>query len=153
MSLLSVIIPEKQAFYSLYADGLIRAKFFDREKKATVISFAHNAVAVLYYTYPTHREACVIRNAQDGKTPLPGLSKPVSLLFSLAASRVDKLRRAVAFLEKNHGTRGGAFNRDNGFYIRLFFLLREKGKLRYTALAKLAEYSARKSFSPTEEVS
>ena len=153
MILLSVLIPEKPAFYSLYADGLVRGKFFDREKNTTVLSFAENAVAVLYYTYPTRREACVIRNSSDGKTPLPGLSKPVSLLFSLAASRVDKLRRAVAFLEKNHRAHGGAFVRDDGFYIRLFFLLRERGKLSCRALAKLAEYSARKSFTPPEELS
>jgi hypothetical protein len=134
--ILTVSIPDKNAFYSLYSDGLFLRKTYARASKSTLIEYADNAVAVLYYSYPTHREACVIRNApSESPAMLPGLSKRVSLLFGVQASRVDKLRRAVGFLHQNFGN---AFSFDDGFYLRLSFLLRARGKLNYAALRELA---------------
>jgi hypothetical protein len=133
---LTVAIPDKNAFYSLYSDGLFLRKTYARESASTLIEYDENAVCVLYYTYPTHREACVIRNAASSEpASLPGLSKKTSLIFSVQASKVDKLRRAVGFLHKKFGN---AFNFDDGFYIRLSFLLRMRGKLNYPALRELA---------------
>jgi hypothetical protein len=141
---LEVIIPDHNSFYSLFADGLHSWKTYDRAKRATIITYPRNAVLFLYYTYPTHREACAVRNTppESGGLLLPGLSKTVSPLFSVRASKVDKLKRAVAFLNKHSG---GAYDRDDGFYIRLFFLLQQRGKINYIALEKLAENTSARS--------
>ena len=134
---LEVTIPEENPFYSLYSDGLLARKTYVRELKSTVIEYAHNSVLALYYTYPTHREACMIRNASSSfpYVSLPGLSQKVSLIFSVSTSKVDKLKRAIGFIHSNFGN---AFSKDDGFYIRLHFILRQKGKLNYTALRELA---------------
>jgi hypothetical protein len=137
-----VTIPDRNAFYSLYAHGGHEWKTYDKAQKAAVLHYPPGAVAALYYSYPTHREACVIRNTDAGPdldaVTLPGLSKKVSLLFRVQASRVDKLKRAIARLDKHSG---GAFRFDDGFYIRLFFLLRQRGKINYPAIEKLAGHS------------
>jgi hypothetical protein len=132
--MLAVTIPDKNNFYSLYADGRFTRKVYDRESGITQLFFDPNSVVFLFYTYPTHREVCVIRNSA-GLTLLPGLSKRVSLLFSVHASRVDKLRRAIGFL---NARAGGAYDFDDGFYIRLAFLISRRGKINYFALRKLA---------------
>jgi hypothetical protein len=133
--MLTVTIPDKNNFYSLYADGLFLRKEYIRDAECTLIYFDRDAVVFLYYTYPTHREACAVRNA-PGSVLLPGLSGRVSLLFSVQASRVDKLRRAVGFLNAN--TDAGAYSRNDGFYIRLAFFLARRGKINYFALRRLA---------------
>ena len=133
---ITVTIPDKNSFYSLYSDGLLRRKTYVRELKSTLIEYSHNAVIALYYTYPTHREGCLVRCVSSPHpAALPGLSSPVHLLFSVHASRLDKLKRAIGFVHNNSGS---AFSRDDGFYIRLNFILRQRGKLNYTALRKLA---------------
>jgi hypothetical protein len=139
MSPLTVTIPDDNGFYSLYADGLFSKKTFDKETKQTFLTFDENAVIFLFYTYPSCREICAVRNAASDKmTALPGLSKKVSPLFTVRASAVDKMRRAIAFLNRNAG---GAYSWKDGFYIRLFFLVCRKGPLNYPALRKLAETS------------
>jgi len=146
---LEIIIPDHNAFYSLYADGFHSWKTYDQQKKHTFIYYAPGSVVVLYYTYITFREACVIRYTQnDNSVILPGLSKKVSVIFRARASRVDKLRRAVGWL-KNHSS--GAFSHADGFYIRLSYLLEQRGKLNYTALGKLAESSPRESIQFIKE--
>jgi hypothetical protein len=132
--LLVVTIPDKNNFYSLYADGSFIRKKYIREAGHTLIFFDRDAIVFLYYTYPTHREVCVIRNTPSGSLLFPGLSKRVSLLCSVQASKVDKFRRAVAFLNANAGD---AYSRNDGFYIRLGFILAQKGKINYPALCKL----------------
>jgi hypothetical protein len=129
-----VTIPDENRFYSLYSDGLHAWKSYDARQKVTRLVYPAGAAVFLYYTYPTHREACVIRNTSNGACSLPGLSKKVSLLFSVHASRVDKLKRAAAFLNKHTG---GACSFDDGLYIRLFFIISRRGKLNYPALKKL----------------
>jgi hypothetical protein len=131
--LLMVTIPDENRFYSLYSDGLHSWMSYDGRRKATRLVYPENAVVFLYYTYPTHREACVIRNV-PGACSLPGLSKKVFCLFSVHASRVDKLKRAAGFLNKHSG---GACVFDDGLYIRLFFIVSQRGKLNYPALHKL----------------
>lgn len=129
--------PELSTFYSLYAYGQPSRKLYLKESVTTLLSYPEDSVIFLFYTYPTHREACAIRNVQAGTVTvsLPGLSKKVSLLFSVHASRVDKLRRAITFLDKQ----GLAYSQDDGFYIRLFFVLSQKGSLNYAALTKLTK--------------
>jgi hypothetical protein len=133
---LVVTIPDHNAFYSLYADGVLFSKTYDTGKKASLLAYDTGSIVFLYYTYPTHREACVVRNIPGGRTLLPGCSKRVSLLFSLQASRVDKLKRAAGFLNKRCSP--GAFARTDGFYLRLYYLLSQRGKLNYLALRGLA---------------
>lgn len=134
---LEVTIPDESSFYSLYSDGLLARKTYVREQKSTVIEYAPNAVLALYYTYPTYREACLVRNASSSfpLVSLPGLSQKVSLIFSVNASRVDKLKRAISFIHSNFGN---FFSKDDGFYIRLHFILRQKGKINYMALRELS---------------
>jgi len=133
---LEVTIPDKNSFYSLYSDGLLLRKTYISEIKSTVIEYAPEAVIVLYYTYPTHRTACLIRNsAVHPQMSLPGLSSKVCQLFTVSASRVDKLKRAIGFFHSNFNN---AFLMDDGFYIRLHFILRQRGKINYTVLRELA---------------
>jgi hypothetical protein len=136
---LEITIPDLNSFYTLFADGPHAWKTYDRQKKHTLIYYPPGAAVILYYTYPTYREACVIRNSQeDTGVILPGLSKKVSLLFRVRASRVDKLKRAAGWLNKHAS---GACAHDDGFYARLVYLLEQRGKLNYAALSKLAESS------------
>ncbi|GMO61628.1 MAG: hypothetical protein Ta2A_07830 [Treponemataceae bacterium] len=137
---LKIYIPEKPPFYTLYAQGLFNWKSFDRIKRVTVFEYPANAVIALYYSYPSYREVSVIRNTEnDDGIMLPALSKKVSVLFSLRASRFDKLRRAISFL--NEHTEHGAYSFDDGFYTRLYFLLLQRGKINYTALKQLIAHS------------
>jgi len=137
---LEITIPDCASFYSLYADGNHAWKTYDRQKKHSLLYYAPGAVVYLFYTYPTYREACVIRNVTtENAVALPGLSKKVSLLMRVRASRVDKLKRAAGWLNKHSS---GAFAHEDGFYARLVYLLEQHGKLNYAALGKLAEYSA-----------
>jgi len=134
---LEITIPDHSSFYSLYSDGDHSWKTYDRRKKRTLIYYAPRAVVILYYAYPAYREACVIRNVQDGGgVMLPGLSKKVSVLFRARASRVDKLKRAAGWLNKHSQ---GAFAHEDGFYSRLVYLLEQRGKINYAALRRLAE--------------
>jgi len=137
---LEITIPDYNSFYTLYADGLCSWKTYDRQEKHTLLYYPPEAVIFLYYTYLTHREACVIRNVNTGSgIALPGLSKKVNRLFSVQASRVDKLKRAAGWLNKHSA---GAFAHDDGFYTRLVYILEQRGKINYPALSKLAENSS-----------
>ena len=141
---LEVTIPDHSSFCTLYSDGNHAWKTYDRQKKHTLIYYPPEAVVFLYYTYPTYREAVVIRNIQDENefshcVTLPGLSKNVKVLFRVRASRVDKLKRAAGWLGKHSP---GAFVHDDGFYTRLSYVLEQHGKINYPALGKLAENSS-----------
>jgi len=137
---LCVTIPDHNYFYTLYSDGGHAWKTYDQLEKHTLLYYAPGAVVFLYYTYTAYREACVIRVQEgDGGVALPGLSKKVSVLFRVRASRVDKLKRAAGWLNKHSA---GAFAHDDGFYIRLSYILEQHGKINYPALSKLAEGSS-----------
>jgi len=142
---LEVAIPDHNSFYTLYADGKHCFKTYDRQKKVTLLQYPQDAAVFLYYTYPTHREACLVRNndAESGIF-LPGLAKKVFSVFSVHASRVDKLKRAVSYL--NEHSSAGAYGHDDGFYVRLGFLLEQRGKLNYPALRELSESSFKDFF-------
>jgi hypothetical protein len=140
-SQLFITIPQEPPFFSLYAEGPFLYKVFVKELNSTRLLYRQDEVIVLYYTYPTHREACVIRNTPPAvsRTWLPGLSKKVSVLFSVNASRVDKLRRAVGFL-KTHAS----LSLPDAFYFRLYFIILQRGKLNYPALRALVNFSLSK---------
>ena len=141
---LEITIPDRNSFYTLYSDGPHAWKTYDQQKKATLLYYPPGAAVLLYYTYPTYREACVIRNIQDetgqGGCMLPGLSKKVFILFRVRASRVDKLKRAAGWLKEH--CYAGAYGHDDGFFMRLVYILEQRGKLNYVALRDLAERSS-----------
>jgi len=132
---LVIVIPDESNFYSLYADGIFTRKTYVKDTGASYFAYSPGAVIFLYYTYPTHRAASAIRYV-PGEASLPGLSKKVSLLFTVHASKVDKLKRAVGYLNKNAK---GAYRFTDDFYTRLYFVLEKKGRLNYLALRNLAE--------------
>ena len=132
---LVIAIPDKSSFYSLYADGLFSRKLYQKDTGVSFFSYEPGSVVILYYSYPAHRAASVIRNA-SGNAAFPGLSKKVQLLFTVHASKVDKLKRAVGFLNKNLG---GAYRYSDDFYARLYFILQTRGKLNYVSLRGLAK--------------
>ena len=132
---LVVTIPDTNAYYSLYADGLYGRKTYLKESGVTLLAYPPGEAVFLYYTYPTLRAASLIRH-EAGGAALPGLSAPVRLLFTVHASRVDKLKRAVAFLNKH--SRIGAYRLSDAFYTRLYFIVSKRGKLSYPALRRLA---------------
>jgi hypothetical protein len=133
--ILSVSIPDHNRFYSLFADGPHCGKHYNAHDKATEILYPEDAVIFLFYRYPIHREGCVIRNTKTGAVRLPGLSKPVKLLFSVQASKTVKLDGAAAFLQKNFP--GAAF--PDAFFTRLGFLISRRGPLNPVSLRRLAE--------------
>jgi hypothetical protein len=132
---LVVVIPDRANFYSLYAEGPCSRKTYLKDSGETLLAYPPGAAVLLYYTYPAHRAASLVRNI-PGSASLPGLSKTTRLLFTVHASRVDKLRRAVGFLNKHSPT--GAYRYDDAFYLRLYFLLLRRGKLSYLSLRRMA---------------
>jgi hypothetical protein len=141
---LEVAIPDKTYFCTLYAEGIHCWKNYDREKKVTVLHYPPGAAVFLYYTYPTHREACVVRNDDaEGGIMLPGLAKKVSCVLRVHASKVDKLRRAAFYL--NRHSSAGAYGHDDGFYVRLGCLMEQRGKISYPALRGLFESSPKEN--------
>jgi hypothetical protein len=136
---LVIVIPDESNFYSLYADGIYTRKTYVKDTGESYFAYPPGSVVFLYYTYPTHRTASAVRHAPGGAS-LPGLSKKVNLLFTVHASKVDKLKRAVGFLNKNAG---GACRFGDGFYLRLYWILEAKGRLCYPALRNLAERALR----------
>jgi hypothetical protein len=131
---LVVVIPDKMSFYSLFSDGICTRKTRLAGTGETLLAYGEGAAVFLYYTYPAFRAVSLIRN-EPGGAALPGLSKKVRLLFTLHSSRVDKLRRAVGFLNKHLG---GAYRHNDAFYTRLYFIVTKRGKISYPALRRLA---------------
>jgi len=113
-------------------------KTYIKDTGESFFAYPPGAVIFLYYTYPTHRAASAVRHVPGGAS-LPGLSNKVNLLFTVHASKVDKLKRAVGYLNKNAG---GAYRFGDDFYLRFYFLLEKKGKLNYPALRNLAGRAA-----------
>jgi len=139
---LVVVIPDESRFFSLYSDGVYSRKTYLKESGETLLSYEEGSVLFLYYTYPTHRAASCVRNV-PGKAEFPGLSKNVSLLFTVHSSKVDKLKRAVGHLNKNLR---GAYRFNNDFYLRLYFILEQRGKINYPALKSLVKKNEENSY-------
>ena len=141
---LVIVIPDESSFYSLYADGIFTRKTYHKDTEESFFAYPPEAAIFLFYTYPNSRAASLIRNV-PGKAALPGLSKKVSLIFTVHASKVDKLKRAIGYLNAN--THLGAYRYSDDFYMRLYFILEQRGKLNYPALRKLAEKNLERSFA------
>lgn len=135
MKLLHVLIPQNEhSFYTLYVFG----SYGSRHDVAggTDFEFPTASLLVLYYTYPAHRRAYVVRFTDDGTTVLPGLSAPVKKIICVYASKVDKLKKALSYIGEHYFS---PLKLSDLFYIRLERLLLRKGKLDYAALKNLCE--------------
>lgn len=132
---LIITIPDAPPFYSLYSDGIHSHKRYIKDEGVTLLYYPPQSVIALYYTYPSFRKAALVRFTGSGGENFPGLSQPVKTIFELRASKTDKLRRAIAHLQKHSG---GAFVFTGDFYLRLYFILQTRGKLDYSLLETLA---------------
>jgi hypothetical protein len=131
---LVITVHDENKYYGLYADGIYSEKRYIKSTRATKLFYGENAVIFLYYTYPAYREVCAVRNTEHKGIYLPSLSKKVYPLFTLSSSRVDSVKRAVSFLNKTYGS---AYNFSDDFYIRLYFLLLEKGGARESGIKRI----------------
>ena len=136
-NLLHVLIPQRaHSFYTLYVYGAYGGK---REVPGgTDFDFIGNSLLVLYYTYPAHRRAYIVRytDADGGNIELPGLSCPVRKIICVYASKVDKLKKALSYIGEHYFS---PLNLPDLFYVRLERLLLRKGKIDYSAIKNLCE--------------
>jgi hypothetical protein len=134
---LVVAVPPEGNFYSLYADGLYCMKKYDKESGTTYLHYEGGTAVFLYYTYPNHRRVYLIRNEESGDVKsLPGLSKKVTVIFRQYASRVNKTKRAVSYLNAHYEN---AYGYSDKFYTRLSALLQRKGEIDYAAIDALCK--------------
>lgn len=134
MHLTTVLVPQKDRFYTLYSDGPYVDKTTNEE--GTLFTYLENSILFLYYTYPTHRRAYAVRCSSAGTTILPGLSFPVNVLIRVHASKVDKLKKSVSFLVAHYQK---PYDFSDAFYTRLHFIIQEKGKINYEKIKILTE--------------
>ena len=135
-NLLHVLIPQReQSFYTLYVYGAYGGK---REvPDGTDFDFISNSLLVLYYTYPAHRRAYIVRFTAGGNNiELPGLSRPVKKIICVYASKVDKLKKALSYIGEHYFS---PLILPDLFYVRLERLLLRKGKIDYPAIKNLCE--------------
>jgi hypothetical protein len=124
-------------FYSIYSDGLFVSKQYDKESGITTLEYARDSAVLVYYTYPVHRRVYLVRNVparNEGTVGLPCLSNKIKILFKNTASRVDKTRRVFAHIHKHYGN---AFIFPDDYYLRLDFIIKQKGKIKYSLIDAL----------------
>lgn len=134
--IIHVLIPhkEKPSYYTLYVKGNYSTKkdFAD----GVNFEFVQNSLLILYYTYPAHRRAYVVRFTGNDNTHLPGLSQPVKILLVVHASKVDKLKKAISFIQEHYFK---PTYLPDLFYYRLEQIIKQKGKLNYETLHCLCQ--------------
>jgi hypothetical protein len=118
---LSVRIPKK-AFFTLFAKGWVEGSVTVPEM-GTFIRF--EGVVLLYYKYPHHRRAYIVRNAGDLKhyrpVTLPNVRQPVGIIFRAKGRRIDILRNVAWNLQQINGTR--VFKFDTVFWQKVSCLI------------------------------
>jgi hypothetical protein len=104
-AMLQALIP-KRSFFTLYARGSIQAKH-TVNSLGTYILF--EGVVLLYYKYPHHRRAYIVRSHEElAHYPaifLPNVKQPVGVLLRAKGRRIDLLRQAYWNLEQINGKR------------------------------------------------
>lgn len=139
--ILHVLIPHKENnFYTLYVSGCYGAK--TPISDGTDFSFISGSLLVLYYTYPAHRRAYIVRFTENGKTELPGLSEPIHKIICVYASKVDKLKKSLSYIQEHYEF---LFSLPDIFFVRLERVIQRKGKLNYDALRSLCEQQKREA--------
>jgi hypothetical protein len=108
--MLTVHIPE-QSFFTLYARGNILGKR-TVTGRGTFIRF--DGVVVLYYTYPHHRRAYIVRSVDAlscyPPVALPNVKQKVGVILRAKGRRIDILRRVYWNLEQVNGKNVYAWN-------------------------------------------
>jgi hypothetical protein len=102
---LGVHIPEHGAArYSLYAKGMVLGGTAV-PGRGTFLSF--EGVVRLFYSYPRHRRAYIVRPIVELKCHqgrrLPGVQNEVGVLYEARGRRIDILRKVYYHLEKING--------------------------------------------------
>jgi hypothetical protein len=101
--MLNVHIP-KDSFFTLYAKGKIEYKQ-TVEDLGTFIRF--DGVVILFYKYPHHRRAYIVRNIGELRNypsiTLPNVKQQVGVIYRAKGRRVDILRRVWWNLEQING--------------------------------------------------
>jgi hypothetical protein len=118
---LSVHIPKK-AFFTLFAKGWVESSVTVPEI-GTFIRF--DGVVLLYYKYPHHRRAYIVRNAEDTRhyrpVLLPKVKQPVGIILKAKGRRIDILRNVAWNLQQINGTR--VFKFDTVFWQKVCCLI------------------------------
>jgi len=101
--MLSVHIP-KESFFTLYARGkIIRKQTVD--DLGTFIQFS--GVVLLYYKYPHHRRAYIVRDTSElshyQAIIIPNVKQKVGILLQAKGKRIDLLRQVYWNLEQING--------------------------------------------------
>jgi hypothetical protein len=125
---LNVHIP-KEGFFTLYARGKIERKI-SVDDLGTFIRF--EGVVILFYTYPHHRRAYIVRNSEElGVFPvmkLPNVKHPVGIIYRALGRRIDILRNVYWNLEQLNGS--GVYSWNTLFWQKVSCLIdgTEKGE-------------------------
>jgi hypothetical protein len=118
---LSVHIP-KEAFFTLFAKGWMEHSITVPEA-GTFIRF--EGVVFLYYRYPHHRRAYIVRNAGDLRyyrpVILPNIREPVGIILKAKGRRIDILRNVAWNLQQINGTK--VFKFDTVFWQEVSCLI------------------------------
>jgi hypothetical protein len=120
---LNVRIPEEEtAPYSLYARGMITTKI-TVPGLGTLIGF--DGVAILFYSYPRHRRAYIVRSIDELQyhrgCRLPDVKNRVGVLYEARGRKIDILRNVYYNLEKINGP--GVYRFDTLFWQKIGCLL------------------------------
>ena len=134
MNIIKIIVPNSNNFYHLYSYGYGGVEKVLDQEQGFEFTYPINAIIILYYTYPQHRRAYLVRFTEDGQTSLPGVSLPVKTLIKVHASKVDKLKKAISFIKDHYGN---TFTYDDQFYERLELIIKQPGKINYESIRTL----------------
>jgi hypothetical protein len=129
--MLNVHIP-KDSFFTLYAKGKIEYKQ-TVDDLGTFIRF--DGVAILFYQYPHHRRAYIVRNIEELRNypaiTLPNVKQHVGVIYRAKGRRVDILRRVWWNLEQINGKK--VYTYDTFFWQRVGCLLDNFHRLKSAA--------------------
>jgi hypothetical protein len=118
---LNVHIPKK-SFFTLFAKGWA-AHSFTVPEAGTFIRF--EGVVFLYYKYPHHRRAYIVRNAEEARyyrpVNLPKVREPVGIILKAKGRRIDIMRNVAWNLQQINGTR--VFRFDTVFWQKVSCLI------------------------------
>jgi hypothetical protein len=119
--MLNVHIP-KDSFFTLYAKGKIEYKQ-TVDDLGTFIRF--DGVVILFYKYPRHRRAYIVRNIGELRNypaiTLPNVKQKVGVIYRAKGRKVDILRRVWWNLEQLNGRNVYAY--DTFFWQKVGCLL------------------------------
>ena len=94
----------KESFFTLYAKGKIEGKH-TVDDLGTFISF--DGVVILFYKYPHHRRAYIIRNDKELTNfplmTLPNVKQKIGIIYRALGRQIDQLRWVYWNLEKING--------------------------------------------------